>query len=556
MEVHLVADTNLFFECKALEDLPWHELGFDPVVILVTKPVLDEIDKHKKGTGRTRGRALDIFGRIRAMLTAGVQEVDIQAAGPQVILRRAGNVKPDQNLKDDLDYSRTDEKLVGIVSSLNAQASGYEVKLFTDDTGPSATADGLGVPYLMINETWRRPPSESTEDKQIKDLQKDLAAYRSQEPAIKIGPCEPADSSGEVLVTRRIATPLTEDEISGLLDTLRQKHPLKTNFDPPTPSSSTEPSGEVVNTHWEAPKAEAISAYQEVQYPQWLEGCRGVLVRLHEGRDETESSVVLRWIMSNDGTRPASAVRVEFEAQGPLQLCRLPDEEEAKEGDDEEVTVTAKPAPRLPAAPRPPAFEKHITRVPAPDTPQRVRGLDISTLKAAGLMDDRFRGLTDASKALRLAGLDTDQFKGLRAITDAAAGLHRHSELFDAARLSGLMGSGAFAHLSPPPPVNWPSMLPRVPQRRDPEAFYYDWSATMPVKKGALTCELWRHQTGKEAFEFEVLFTKEGEVRGSVLCTVHAENLTKPEQARVTVRRKVESFSVFDLATRLVESSA
>jgi|HubBroStandDraft_6_1064221.scaffolds.fasta_scaffold727909_1 hypothetical protein len=26
MEVHLVADTNLFFECKSLEDLPWSEL--------------------------------------------------------------------------------------------------------------------------------------------------------------------------------------------------------------------------------------------------------------------------------------------------------------------------------------------------------------------------------------------------------------------------------------------------------------------------------------------------------------------------------------------------
>ena len=40
-EVHLVADTNLFFECKALEELRWDELGYDPIVILLTKPVLD-----------------------------------------------------------------------------------------------------------------------------------------------------------------------------------------------------------------------------------------------------------------------------------------------------------------------------------------------------------------------------------------------------------------------------------------------------------------------------------------------------------------------------------
>ena len=34
-----VADTNLFFECKRLEDLVWGELGVDPVHIIVTKPV-------------------------------------------------------------------------------------------------------------------------------------------------------------------------------------------------------------------------------------------------------------------------------------------------------------------------------------------------------------------------------------------------------------------------------------------------------------------------------------------------------------------------------------
>src|SRR5882762_2938177 len=76
MELHLVADTNLFFEFKPLGQLPWGELGGDPVVILLTKPVLDEIDRHKKGTGRTRDRALDIFNRFRTMLTSGVAEVE------------------------------------------------------------------------------------------------------------------------------------------------------------------------------------------------------------------------------------------------------------------------------------------------------------------------------------------------------------------------------------------------------------------------------------------------------------------------------------------------
>ena len=47
MEHLFIADTNLFFEAKRLEDLPWADLGVDPIVIGLTKPVQGEIDRHK-----------------------------------------------------------------------------------------------------------------------------------------------------------------------------------------------------------------------------------------------------------------------------------------------------------------------------------------------------------------------------------------------------------------------------------------------------------------------------------------------------------------------------
>src|ERR1700681_1758852 len=106
MEIHLVADTNLFFEFKTLEELPWQELGYDTVVIILTKPVLDEIDKHKKSTGRTRSRAIEIFARIREMLATGTQEVELRAAAPRVMLRRMASARPDHSLADQLDYGK------------------------------------------------------------------------------------------------------------------------------------------------------------------------------------------------------------------------------------------------------------------------------------------------------------------------------------------------------------------------------------------------------------------------------------------------------------------
>ena len=301
MEIRLVADTNLFFECKSLENLPWGELGYDSVVILLTKPVLDEIDKHKKGTGRTRKRALEIFSLVRGMLTSSTQQVEIKETSPKVMLRRMLNIAPDPAHNGNLDYAKTDERLIGITSTLVAQSSGYDVKLFTDDTGPASSADGMDIPYLIIPEAWRRPTSETTEEKRIKDLEKDLATYRAQEPKIVIERCEPANEDNIVAVTRKVATPLTQEEVEAILAKLRLKHPMTIDFTPPQTSTTTDLLG-TTTTEYSAPVEAEINNYRNVLYPQWLNQCRTLLMDLQNGRDKLEPDILLRWSMANEGS--------------------------------------------------------------------------------------------------------------------------------------------------------------------------------------------------------------------------------------------------------------
>lgn len=560
MEAHLVADTNLFFECKALEELQWGELGYDPVVILLTKPVLDEIDKHKKANGRTRKRALEIFKRVRGMLTTSTTELVIREASPRVVLRRMANVVPDETLSGALDYGKNDDRLIGILAALSQKASGHKVMLFTDDTGPAATADGLGLPFAMINVEWRRPAEESTEDKKIRELEKNLATYRSQEPKISIDRCIPADDAGVVTVTRRIAQPLTESEIEEMLDALRLKHPMKTDFSPPADTSSGEAEGKFVAiVRFEPPSTKAIQNYQEVLYPQWLNNCRTVLSKLHIGRDEIEKPVILQWAMTNDGTRPASQVRVQFEAQGPLAIRRLQDRDDEVDEDDasDGQSVSAgRPIPTLPQSPKPPAFKKVVTRVPAASNLTTMRSPDIPMLRATGFLNDEMRRISTTPKTVGLASFDPmfDALKNLDSLNGFSRLLEHHRNIFETPDQNALLGTsaiGQFSHL-PIEPIRLPQ--PFIPPKHDPEAFYYDWPAKNPVKKGALTCDLWRHKNSEEVFEFEVLFTKEGEARGSILCTVHAENLTKPETSRISINRKVELFRLLDLARIMVQN--
>ncbi|MGO8673343.1 MAG: PIN domain-containing protein [Capsulimonadaceae bacterium] len=539
MEIHLVADTNLFFECRSLDQLPWHQLGYDPVVVLLTKPVLDEIDKHKKATGRTRTRALTIFGHVRGMLTSSVQELEIQPSSPNVVLRLTSNVKPDPALKEYLDYTKTDERLVGIVSTLIAQTSRHCVKLFTDDTGPAMTADSLGVPYLMIDEGWRRMPSETTEDKRIKELERDLATYRAQEPKISISACKTADKPNLVEVIRKVAAPLTKAEIEELLAALRLKHPLVVDFTPPPSSSKTDPTGEVTRVEYASPTGDEIANYHDVLYPQWINECRQVFNSIHDDRDEIEPPVVLRWAMSNEGTRPASQVRIEFEAHGPLALRRLQmhaEDDEDAPVDNRSSQAVAATVPRLPSAPRPPSFQKRVTVVPSPGTSKPRQGINASKLRGGGLSDERYRGIAEISKVLGRGHFDPFADTGIAAVL-------RQSRMFDNLARINTMQDRIIAPLA----VSRPS-----PKLRDPESFYYDWPTAKQVKKGSLTCELWRHQAGEEVFEFEVLFTTEGEARGMVQCSVHAENLTKPEQARVMVCRTIVRLSMMGLANAIV----
>jgi hypothetical protein len=118
----------------------------------------------------------------------------------------------------------------------------------------------------------------------------------------------------------------------------------------------------------------------------------------------------------------------------------------------------------------------------------------------------------------------------------------------EAERLAGIE-SWAFAQPRIP---DYMRLLPPGP--RQPEEFYFDWPHDVPVKKGTLTCELWRHRSDPEIFDFEVVFIGDGAARGVVECTVHAENLTQPARAIVKIARIVEPTSMADLANTLIEA--
>lgn len=557
MEHAFVADTNLFFECKRLEEIPWIDLAVDPVVIALTKPVLAEIDKHKKGGGRTRKRAIEISGRIRGMLAALPPEVVIQETGPRVVLRLMPIVQPAPELANSLDYSINDDRIVGTVATLSKNGTFASVSILTDDSVAASTAQSLGVSFFLIPDSWKRPPEETSEAKRIRELEKDISIYRAQEPIISI-----ADASGEATsanVIRRVALALEPSEIGLLIGKLKARHPAKEDFSAPEAEIQTD--GTEIS--YVAPDAEAIGNYSSEAYPKWIDFCRSTFESLHKGRTELEAEVALTFGVANGGTRPASKMRVSFEAVGNIDLSRdahdLDDDEDQEDEGGQSVPL---PIPRLPAPPVAPAARRIVKRPPTAS-----KGVDVAALRMPGSglriseLEKAARGATiglgPQSAAMRSAQSMFDSLHGRGALANLTRSIGPMSDIIRMAGEQNRLHKSLIqaTSISTPRYIDFPAVrMPLIPEKHNPEGFYYDrWPKRKPTKRGALTCDLFRHHRGEELFELLVLFPDDGDVTGAVRCTVEAENLTKPVELLIPVSRKVEAYSLMAIADEMVE---
>src|SRR4030095_2804757 len=90
----------------------------------------------------------------------------------------------------ELDYSERDTQLVGIVSAYVKQhlatSADVSVRLLTHDTGPIATANGVGVPILPVPDEWLLPPEPNEKDKRIATLESEVAHLKQTEPQFTI----------------------------------------------------------------------------------------------------------------------------------------------------------------------------------------------------------------------------------------------------------------------------------------------------------------------------------------------------------------------------------
>lgn len=525
-EVHFITDTNVFFECKKLEDLPWQDLDADPVVILLTKPVLDEIDKHKKSNGRTKDRALKIFKRVRTMIEDEVDEVVIRSAKPQVILRLPSNTEVDPALDGALDYTKTDDRLIGILSTLNSEG-GASVQLLTHDTGPASSVKGFGLSCYLIPDHWLRPPQQTKDQKAISVLEAELGKYKTQEPKITGTLMEPQENPFNIARQKEI--PLTAIQIDAALKALEAKHPMRINFDVPPPKQKGHFSGRVDEISFGAPSQEEIETYQETNYPKWLTACHRVMEGLHERGSVPSERIPVKIALRNEGTRPALNAYVTFRCKGGCLIYRPSEDEEEQEADASNTVGVVQLTTRLPKPPEAPKFTQSVKTIQ--EAPAKIgnapKGIDIATL---GIRGSALKHLGTNQKLLKQV-LNPLGHSAMQSAIDQLGPLNQALKMGSSASSPSRLYD--FHTIEP--------ILSEMSKPHNPEGFYYkNWQVGEPLESGGLTCDRWRHHSDTEIFEFQVIITGSETINGVMTCSVYADNLTVPFKLKVAFKRIVE----------------
>ena len=496
--VYLFPDTNLLLQCRPLKDLDWSTWNeFDEVRLIVSAPVLREIDYRKnRGNDRAGKRARAASAMFREMLADGYKLV--HDGRPCVKLFVESQHGYSETLREHLNYQERDDQLIGTVYEFAERTPDAEVRLLTHDTTPLYTAKAYGLATDIIPDVWLLSPENTEPEKELTALRLENARLKNAEPQFE---SQCLDRAGIEIQRYECSftwfDPLSDAEIDDLMQYLKERFPLVTDFGP---QESAERGVEDSVYRLLGGKEvfvpatdEEIRKYREESYPQWLEACKESLSNYHQTLQNRAVAPGVVFVAENRGTRPATDALITIEAEGSFQV-KPPVQDEENEDDSNGKSKS---------------FQKNRTTLLPPPAAPRGRW------KTIGPFSELHHLLTHISGETALPGNKHNVFQ-------------------------------------------LPQILPHVPKQRDPNDFYFKPNRPlMPQDTFQLECEQWRHQDGKEEFDCEIHFSPDIDtVKGALVFRIQAGNLAKTQSTRIPVRIGINHLSSFDHARALVESLA
>lgn len=332
----VVVDTNLFLQCKPLQDIDW--LALDPagVRLIVPMTVVKELDKAKSDGNGRRAR--------RARLATPLFRTGRLAPDPRIpIANRPGCTwefgSGELLWHEQLDRDLPDHRLLAEARHI-AQADA-EAVLLSGDMSVLVLAQRLGLRNMELPESWALAAEPDERDKIIQDLKSELTAVQADRPSIVV---HVSDSQALSIDGFRFDTyrAPTDAELETLMELATSEHPLVDS--PPTASDQEEilvSVGEAVRV---TPSSMEFRQYRYNDYPKWVQDTRAVLSALPYFWSASQRCVELTLTVRNGGRGPALGVIFEYEVHDGAVLLPIDDE-------DREAFLVGPSLPKPPKVP-------------------------------------------------------------------------------------------------------------------------------------------------------------------------------------------------------------
>ena len=322
--LYLFPDTNVFLQCRSLNELDWSEWGdYEEIHLIVCQPVQREMDKHKnRGNDRIGKRARKTYSMFRQIILNEQDYELIQQTGPRVVLSLDVSISPNEMQLTSLDYSKNDDQLVGCVHAYRERNACLDVRLLTHDIGPMMTAKSVRVPFVAVPDSWLLPPEPNKTEKELTKVSRELDRLKELEPRFRTRCLDEWENEIDAIeISYTVYEPLTGDDLAGLIDSLTAEFPIATDFGPREPIERASLWG--WKDVYTPADDEAIASYTTQEYPSWIEKCKRVLSNLH-GELQGQARPAVHFGATNEGIRPGKKVLVILAAKGRFEISAPP----------------------------------------------------------------------------------------------------------------------------------------------------------------------------------------------------------------------------------------
>lgn len=302
-------DTNFFLQCSPAEQLDWKRVTqADEVVLLVVREVRKELDRLKSGGNARRSkRARAASSLLRRFTTERLDEIELKASGPRLILKTASRPSPD-SLPANFQIDSADERVVAEVYAATAVIGG--LTFLSHDTVPLEDAAELGLQTQVIPDDWLLDPEPNELERQLSDVKRRMKALEGRVPSVVVE--VPITADGHVVLTTRYFPMLSDAFIARAMSAVKAKYPLKPN------QASTSGLGTVIRDLENIDKARW--ARFEEAYGKWLEDIRRQLNDACRFFTEDPNGAKLPLTISNIGSAGAENLIIKIEALGDFHL--------------------------------------------------------------------------------------------------------------------------------------------------------------------------------------------------------------------------------------------